>query len=243
MNRTIESTRDWRTYWNTVGQRHARDALFSQVERTVAGKPIPFEQIRLLADALRDALGIAGSDLVLDLCCGNGLVTVQLAPFCRSLVAVDYSSALIDVAREHHAAPNIAYVNMAAEELTAAQFPAGPPTKVCMNQGIQHFTEAMLVKVLEAVTRITGGRAPFYITDVPDADRIFAFYNSPERRAEFERRRAAGTEAIGTWWSRPHLGSVLASAGYAVRFIEPDPRRFTAHYRFDVLAHPCDPAG
>jgi ubiquinone/menaquinone biosynthesis C-methylase UbiE len=243
MNRTIESGRDWRSHWNTVGQRHASDALFAQVERTIGGQPVAFEQVRLLVQAIREALAFVEHDIALDLCCGNGLLTIELSPFCRSLVAVDYSLELIEVARQHHAAPNIVYLSRAAEELAPADFPDGPPTKICMNAGLQYFTEPQVQKLLETLARITADGATLYFTDVPDAERIFVFYNSPERRAEFERRRAARTEAIGTWWSRPHLEKLFESAGYSVSFVDLDARRSTSHYRYDVLARRVDPSG
>ena len=53
---------------------------------------------------------------------------------------------------------------------------------------------------------------------------------------EFERRRATGTEAIGTWWERDHVVGLIEAAGYAAEIIDPDLDRFTAHYRFDLLA-------
>ena len=104
-----------------------------------------------------------------------------------------------------------------------------------VNQGLQCFDEAMqrgLLVNIEACAR-RGTRLVF--TDVPNVALLAAFYDAPERWAEFERRRAAGQEALGTWWSRDHLRGVLEDSGYAVDF-RVDAGRFTAHYRFDVLA-------
>jgi hypothetical protein len=76
-----------------------------------------------------------------------------------------------------------------------------------------------------------------FFTDIPDAGRLRAFYDTPERWAEFERRRAEGTEALGMWWDREHLTRIFEAHGYAVA-LSMDPQRFTAHYRFDLLATP-----
>jgi hypothetical protein len=37
MKETIETNRDWRVFWKSVGERTGRDDLFRQVGRTVGG--------------------------------------------------------------------------------------------------------------------------------------------------------------------------------------------------------------
>jgi hypothetical protein len=73
------------------------------------------------------------------------------------------------------------------------------------------------------------------LTDVPDAARVFAFYDTPERQAEFRRRRAVDDEIIGTWWDRDELAAQLAAHGYEAEFAD-SPGAPYAHYRFDVAA-------
>ena len=233
---TIEDHRDWRGFWESIGERTSRDDHFGQVGRTVGGKPVSSEQTPLLVEAIRQALELEPSDVLLDLCCGNGLITVALAPLCRWIVAADFSLELIDTARERFSAANIVYLHRAVEELEAGDFTHGAPTKVCMNGALQHFTEAGLNEVLTTIGRLRNDRLVLSFTDVPDADRLSAFYDSPERRAAYERRRAEGSDAMGTWWSREHLAAIMEAAGYEVSFPPHDPRRFTSHYRFDLCA-------
>lgn len=237
MRMTIETNRDWRAHWTSVGQRTGKDELFRQVERTVGGMPVPPEQIELVIGAIKRRLNLCGDDVLLDLCCGNGLITALLSPQCQAVVGTDYSCELIQVARERSALPNTVYLHRAADDLRPTDFLMGAPTKVCMNAGLQYFTERMVGRLLHSLRGLVQQGLALYFTDVPDAGTIEAFYNTPERWAEFERRRAAGTEAIGTWWDRDHLRSIMEKAGYSVSIIDPEPDRFTAHYRFDVLAH------
>jgi len=235
MNDTIETNRDWLSHWANVGERIGRDELFRQVERTIGGKPEPEDQIDLVVAAITQRLSLNGEDILLDLCCGNGLITGRLAPACRGVVGADYSLELIEVARGRSAQANTIYLHRAANELQPGDFPMGPPTKVCMNAGLQYFTEAMTERLLGAL-RDLGNELTLYITDVPDAGKLGAFYNTAERKAEFERRRSAGTEAVGTWWDRDHITRLFETGGYAVTIVDPGPTRLTAHYRFDILA-------
>lgn len=239
MTGTLESRRDWSSHWATIGARAAPDDFFAQVERTVGGKPVPAEQIALLVEAVSAGLQLERGDILLDLCCGNGMVTRALAARCRAATGVDYAEDLIDSARRHHQTGSIDYVRGAVADLALSDCRFGRPSKVCMNAGLQYFQAAMTRELLRALEPVAGRQAPLYFSDVPDADRLFDFYDTPERRAELERRLAAGTEAVGTWWSRPHLRRLLEDAGYSAVFIEQDPRRLTARYRFDLLARPA----
>jgi cyclopropane fatty-acyl-phospholipid synthase-like methyltransferase len=235
---TIETDRDWRAFYDAITEGAGEQELFRQVGRTLGGQPIGPEQITLAAGDTIDALQLGRSDVLLDLCCGNGLVTKRLAAVCQWVYGVDISRGLLWGACQYHAAKNIRYIQAAATELRPAEFDARPPTKACMIFALQHFTSRELEQVLERIRAVAGGPVPVYFADIPDVDHLYDFYNTPERRADFARRRAAGTEAIGTWWNRGHLTEIFAKAGYEVEFRDQSPARYAAHYRFDLLALP-----
>lgn len=195
-------------------------------------------QILLLVEETRAALDLNASDRLLDLCCGNGQVTVLLAANCASSFAVDTSEYLIDVARRYRAMPALQYIHCSVTELTIAQFGGWRPSKICMLAALQHFTVMSLTQLIDALGAITDHLVPLYFADVPDVDHLYDFYNTPERRADYEQRKAAGTEAIGTWWNTRHLVDLFASQGYSAEIRDQDRRRFGAHYRFDLLARP-----
>ena len=230
---TLPTDRDWRGHWD--GGEPLPGEPLAQVGRTVGGRPIEAAQMDRLVAAIEDALDLRASDVLADLCCGNGLVTVRLAAACAAVVGIDYSRELIAVARRDYGGANITYVERGAHEIGPGDFPAPGLNKVVMNQGLQYFDEAMLRTLLSNIEACAGRGMTLFLTDIPDVDRLGAFYDTPERWAEFERRRATGQEALGSWWSRDHLRGVLEDHGYEVEF-RVDPGRFTAHYRFDGLA-------
>lgn len=53
----------------------ARDDFWSQVKRTVNGKPVSQDQIEMIVDAVISGLSLGMDDRLLDLCCGNGALT------------------------------------------------------------------------------------------------------------------------------------------------------------------------
>ena len=54
------------------------DDFWGQVMRTVNGKPVGEEQIQMIIDSVISTLEITESDVLLDLCCGNGALTDRL---------------------------------------------------------------------------------------------------------------------------------------------------------------------
>jgi cyclopropane fatty-acyl-phospholipid synthase-like methyltransferase len=233
---TIGTKRDWHAHWSAVGDRVGPREFLRQVERTVGGQPR--DDISLALDAVSAALDLRASDCLLDLCCGNGLLTVRLAAGCRWTYGVDFSQYLIEVARSYHTGPTIKYIHSSVTELTASQLDGRRPNKVSMTGAVQYLTEGQLEQLLKMLRNVTAGAADLFFADVPDVSRLPHFYDTAERRAEFERRARAGTEAIGTWWSRQDLAQRFEAYGYVTEFREADPRRLGAHYRFDLFARP-----
>ncbi len=88
---TIESRRDWRAYFSSLGERAKRREFLRQVGRTIDGQPITEQQIELDVAAVRTALELNPRDCLLDLCCGNGAITHRLAASCGFTFGVDFS--------------------------------------------------------------------------------------------------------------------------------------------------------
>lgn len=235
MPQTLESARDWRGFWNSDAAHLASDELRVQVGRTVGGQPISDGEIDLATQVVIRGLELGPDDVLLDLCCGNGLISRRLAGACKRVVGVDCSERLIEVARASSPASNVSYLVGAAEELDRLGLGEEQPTKLSIVQALQHLTVEGVERLLSVLDRRPQPITRIVLTDVPDAALVFAFYNTPERQAEFHRRRAAGTEAIGTWWDRAELSGLLAKHGYEAE-ITASPGAPYAHYRFDVVA-------
>ena len=99
--------RNWHEYWNHAPQVFERDPL-RQVGKTVGGQPIDRDQLPVVVDSIVEQLNIGAGDTVLDLCCGNGILTYALARYCARIRGIDFSPPLIETApaelqcREHH---------------------------------------------------------------------------------------------------------------------------------------------
>jgi 2-polyprenyl-3-methyl-5-hydroxy-6-metoxy-1,4-benzoquinol methylase len=225
--------RDWRQYWNHADQVFDDEPL-RQVGKTVRGQVIePAILDAIVADIVL-RLDLGASDSLLDLCCGNGLITSRIAAHCRQVVGVDFSRPLIDVANRQFGGANIQYlhadVSDLPEDIVGLTF-----GKFLMYEAVQHLDSAATAQVLDHVARLGQPGASFYIGSIPDQDRIWRFYDTPERRLEYEHRRLNGTDAIGHWWKREQLVTLARCHGFDVDIFERTAASHGAHYRFDAL--------
>ena len=79
--------------------------------KSAARSPAPRSRkgrVEILIDLSLNGLNSI-KDVLLHLCCGNGLVTAQLSALCGAIVSVDYSSDLVQIAKHTNSADNIMY--------------------------------------------------------------------------------------------------------------------------------------
>ena len=88
-----------RDYWTNYWLEHSKNINGkkpqSQVLRTFNKKDINENKWNFTLAHIMKYLDIKPSDIVLDLCCGNGLITQEISKKCMSITAVDISDELI----------------------------------------------------------------------------------------------------------------------------------------------------
>jgi 2-polyprenyl-3-methyl-5-hydroxy-6-metoxy-1,4-benzoquinol methylase len=85
----------WKDYYNAKAEKFPQSPL-RQVDRTLDGREMSQAQLDLTIEAVIQALELCHTDRVVDLCCGNGLITRAIAQQVASVVAVDFSEKLIE---------------------------------------------------------------------------------------------------------------------------------------------------
>jgi len=227
---------NWEKYWNALPKEVAETEFLQQVGRTVNGQPIPLASVDIIADDIVSRLELNHDDYLLDMCCGNGLITARLSPCCGEITAVDFSEGLIQIANKYFIKANVSY-----EIGDARTFFSGagniPFTKILMNACVQHFEVSELQKMLTAMLG-QKSLSRIYFTSIPDKARLWDFYNTPERKADYHQRIKHGRDAIGTWWDRGEFELMAESLGYKTICFDQPSALDTAHYRFDALLMP-----
>lgn len=227
---------DWKRFWEEHPGRFAATAFREQVGRTFAGgRPTPAPELDVAFRQVVEGLQLRPDERVLDVCCGNGLLTRRLGDMADAVVGVDFASTMIAIAREHHGAPNVRYVEASATAISPTLLGPEPFDKVTMFESLQYFDPVTAPALFAALASVARPGARLYFSGVLDRGRIWAFFDTPERRAAYEASVAEGRQLLGHWWDASTLTGIAEEHGYRHELAPQDERLNTAHYRFDLI--------
>jgi 2-polyprenyl-3-methyl-5-hydroxy-6-metoxy-1,4-benzoquinol methylase len=172
----------------------------------------------------------------LDLCCGNGLITVNLASRCRNAVGIDYSEPLLAIAKRDHQRDNITYILASILDLDHTGVSAGGRfSKIMMYEALQHFKKGDLRRILQIISTHATDDALILIGSIPDRIRKRNFYNTPKRKLLAILRQLTGRDSIGSWWTGEEISRIAGQMGFHSQFLAQNHNLHTTHYRFDIL--------
>ena len=230
---------NWEQYWNQYPSSFKETQFYEQVGQTICGKPISSDHLNTIVDDIKNALNITRNDVILDMCCGNGLLTWEISKFCDLIVGIDFSKTLIEIANKYFSRENISYYCMSIlDKNLIIQFP-NKFSKVFMYGGLQYFDITGLSNILEQVKGITIKDAVIFIGFIPDKDKIWDFYDTDEKVQKYFERKNANQEYLGTWWSKKDIAEICTGYGFEVEFNIPTSSD-ASYYRFDVRLRRID---
>jgi cyclopropane fatty-acyl-phospholipid synthase-like methyltransferase len=231
----------WKDYYSTPAQLADRTDYLKQVGHTLNGKSISHAHFQLMVDQVCRELDLQADDCVLDLCCGNGYLTKELAKVCGRIVGVDFSDNLVQIATEDHGSKNANYVCMDVLDLdTSKLVENGPFSKILLYAALQHFDKKDLRPLLEKVLEVATPNPTILFGFVPDRGGQSTFYGTFKRKRERIWRILMGTEILKTWWDRKFMEHVCQGLGLRCTFHELDNRLDAAQYRFNVVINSID---
>jgi len=236
--KTCAMSNYWKEHYDANAEKFA-DSPLKQVDRTINGREMDLAQLALTIEAVVRVLDLQPGDSVIDLCCGNGLITKAIAQHVRQVVAVDFSDKLVAHAKQLHQLPNIEYIISDVLNLPVGFF--ATHNKIYMRDSISCLDSAGLTRLLRTIGG-TSGFEMFYIAGVPDKDKLSVYYDTEEKMAFYRQREATGMPHIGTWWTMDEMHSLVEDAGLKVSFFPQDNVLASAYYRYDCLVEPRRPA-
>jgi len=121
-----------------------------------------------------EVIGARADDLLLDIACGPGSLTLELAPHVARATGLDITPAMLDQARAAQAQKGIANVEWVEGNAEALPFPDGAFSLVTCSAAFHHFAQpAAVLAEMRRVCR-PGGR--IVVSDVtPDKDKAAAY--------------------------------------------------------------------
>ena len=231
---------NWREFWRTYRETEIRSEndLFFEVGKTVNQQPISAKALRLSIGLITKGLQLTNKDRLLELCCGNGLMTKHLASLVDQVCAVDFVERLIEHARKFRSAPNIQYVCADALGYLEQLLKNGlyVPSKVLLGDALGYFEPQVLSDVLAGLKCLTGNNFIFMATGIPSDELKYNFYNTPERvhRYKENQLRVNNTnDGIGRWWRKEELEHIAGQVDLRVT-LSNQPLELS-HFRTDAV--------
>lgn len=218
---------DWQAFWD---KKALHEDPHVQVARTKGDK----QELKKIARYIKEKLELGEEDTLLDLCCGNGMLSKELSPFVKELLGVDFSEPHIEIARQQFIAPNSMFLRGDATQLSLVTEKSFD--KINLYFSFQYFDTYRLgeLVVQEMAERLkTGGK--ILIGDVPDKERLAVFYPSFKSRLRYQLARIRGRDQMGKFWSETEMKKIAASCGLRIQKLQQPADFLYQHYRSDYL--------
>ena len=223
----------WADFW-TSNHVIKNDNPLCQVERTVNKIPISQQKWQFQLNEIEHKLGLVPDDTLLDMCAGNGLITMPLSLKCRSVTAVDISGTLLEKI-DTRSYPSIKVINADARKVS---LPAETYSKGLMYCALQHFSERETIGLFDTMYKSLKPGGIFLVGDIPDIDRLFVFYSKPEWVKAYFDSVKTNTPAVGTWFKQEILLQMAKYIGFGrAEVLSQHPDLINSHYRFDLMLY------
>jgi ubiquinone/menaquinone biosynthesis C-methylase UbiE len=171
--------------------------------------------------AVRDLASISPDDLVLDVCCGPGLLTIDLAPYVRHATGVDLTPAMLDQARATQAQKGLVNVAWMQGDAGRLPFEAGSFSLVVCSAAFHHLEQPR--HALGEMTRVCRSGGRIVVRDVTPPPESVAAYDRMEKMRDPSHVHALTADEL------LRLGAGLMLGEPTIR------RNTTAHLSLDAI--------
>jgi hypothetical protein len=205
-----------------------KDDYWGQVRRTINGKPVSKDQIELIYNQIKDGLQMEGGDNLIDIGCGNGILTNMFKGDVSSIFGVDRSKFLISVAEKVFQSQNIKYaLGEVPSVLKKIDYSVGY-NKVLMYGVFSFFNDTTSKDFFKWATNNNIKR--IFIGNVRDKSLAEKFYKRPVKRSELSDFKSS----MGIWRDKEYFVNISSEFDWNVEFSKM-PKEFYAHeYYYDV---------
>ncbi len=217
---------NWKIFWNSVASQ--TDNVIAQVQRKKD------ENLSLTINHIVRNLQLTKSSQVLDVCCGNGMITKGVALHVKSIVGIDQSENLIAVAKNKFHTNNSCYSvgdALALSKVIQHQFDA-----IYVQFSFQYFDKkGQGEKLIAEMLRLLKPNGKIFIGDIPDYKKRFVFYNTLKKKFYLFTSKLKGTNPMGKFWKQQELDTICKHFNVKGIFLEQPKNLPNAWYRFDYL--------
>jgi len=220
----------WKNYWNNTA---LDKSLLNQVQRNSNTKD---DGLLLVETHLVELLNLSNSDTLLDVCCGNGLITNRLSKYCSAVLGIDFSPLLIDVATQNNPYSSVEYLT--GDATTITKITNQKFDKIVLNFSFQYFNFEEGLKVVSEMKKLLNPKGIILLGDIPNQKYFWAYYNTLPKRFFYFKQWLFMQPKMGKFWSEQEMMKLARLNNLKGTFLKQNETLPHAHYRFDfVLEH------
>lgn len=205
------------------------------VGHTQNGKAISQNALENLLKTIAQQLDLTSNDHLLDLCCGNGLITKDLSRNCKNSVGIDLSENMIEIAQKYYADPKINYYVGDISELGKILPLNTKFTKVIIFGALQHFSKNDFPNLLDNILKVSTKEAKIVFGFIPNIKHKWTFYDSWKKRILYFWRKTTKTDVMGSWWDKNYLHEQCKKKGLTSTDIDISVGQYGYPYRFNLV--------
>ena len=209
-----------------------KNDLLKQVGHSVNGIAISQVEFNILINGINDVLNLNNQDNLLDLCCGNGVITREFIQSCDSICGIDFSKELISIAKNINTSNKIKFYNTDVFNVAKYYQKDRLFSKILMFGSLQHFSISEFPKVLNLIQTQSTNDFIALFGFVPDKQYKWKFYNTLKKKALYVSRRLMKTDVMGTWWIKSDIIDICDSMNLSCNFIDIKTGNYGYPYRF-----------
>ena len=236
---------NWHSFWQNyrIKKIESDKDLLYQVGKTVRGVSVSDKIFQTLIKDIQKKLELNRNDHLLDLCCGNGVLTKALSIYTYKVTGVDFSKPYILNAKKFKCGKNISYLindvnNMSKHNLISNV--GDNVSAILLYDALAYFSYNMLDALLSNISESYSEFPRMLIGSVLYSPCKFNFYNTIPRKISFLINTffSKYNYGIGKWW-KPEEFKSLASSHKLDYLILNQPENYpTSHYRKDIFLSP-----
>lgn len=223
---------NWNHFWESKALQSNNP--MEEVGRVSSQRSISENELDNLSEYITRILNLQPTDSLLDLCCGNGMITYRLAQKVHMACGIDFSNTQIKKARERYVLPNLSFISgdaMNCDSLFETSF-----NKVLLYFSFQYFdTFDKGKKVLEQIDHITSKHSMILLGDIPDRANFHVYYSGIWNQLKYFYRKSVGKENMGKFWKKKELDKICKEFNFEGKYLNQPVEFPYSHYRFDYL--------
>lgn len=222
---------EWRKYWNESEHVKHLDP-YQQIARTFRKKPYSEKQVTIIVNRILHFLQAGPDKRLLELACGNGMLTSRIAPHFDRVTAIDFSKPLIETARKDFAQENVEYLVGDAINVEGA---SGQYDCALMYFSFQYFTPKQARVMFATLARFLRKPGRILLGEVADGDRVWNFYKGPRGRARYIFDLLGQKPIIGHWWKPTDLLALADENEMDLSIFYQNSELPNYYFRYDAL--------